>query len=224
MIIAISGMIGSGKSTLTKNLNKHYKNSMMLEEFSDDDPVFNNFLKWCYEKQPNIDIAFQSFIVESLTDLNKKAEKKFLKKYTHENGFLFLDRFILEHFIFAVVTLNKKPKKYLEAFEAIFDFIYDTDTAPDLSIYIKISWETFKDRIFERGRQVEIDNFYLNESYFQELHKAYLSLFEKLVKKYKIPYVIINGDNKSDTEVADEAIKIIDKYNWSKSKRIEALK
>lgn len=50
MIIGISGMISSGKSILVKKLSDYYFNLIFIEEFSDDDFVFNIFLKWCYEK------------------------------------------------------------------------------------------------------------------------------------------------------------------------------
>lgn len=107
MVIAISGMIGSGKSTLSKQLNQHYHKSYLLEEFAQDDDVFNTFLKWVYEKEPNIDIAFQSYIIESLSDTFTKKEKLFLKDRNHKEHYMFLDRFNLEHYIFALVTLEK---------------------------------------------------------------------------------------------------------------------
>lgn len=204
MIIAISGMIGSGKTTLTKKLHKHFKRSVFLEEFSDNDPVFNTYLKWIYEKKPNIDISFQSFIVESLTDSFNKEKKKFLANKA-KYDFLFLDRFILEHYIFAVITLEKKPKKYLEAFAALFDYIYDKNTSPEYAIYIDIDWNTFKERIFSRGREVEVENFHENEAYFKRLHDQYLPIFLKLVKKYDIPYCIINSTGKTEEQVFKEA-------------------
>ncbi|WP_027334984.1 deoxynucleoside kinase [Mycoplasmopsis felifaucium] len=219
MIIAISGMISSGKSTLTKNLKSAYQNSMMLEEFDENDQVFNTYLKWCYEQKPNLDISFQSYIVESLTELNKHSEAKFMEKYSHTNGFLFLDRFILEHYIFAVVTLEKKDKKYLEAFDSLFNCIYDSSTAPDLAIFLKISWNTFKTRIYARGRSVEIENFNQNEAYFKRLHELYFELFEKLVNKYNIPFKIIESDYKTDKEVLKEAKKTIDNFDFSNSNR-----
>ncbi|MGV2393628.1 UNVERIFIED_CONTAM: deoxynucleoside kinase [Campylobacter lari] len=45
MIIGISGMIGAGKSTLSKNLAAEFPDSLMLEEFEEDNEVFNTFLK-----------------------------------------------------------------------------------------------------------------------------------------------------------------------------------
>lgn len=181
MVIAVSGMIGSGKSTLTKELKEIYKNSILVEEFADEDPVFNKFLKWIYEKEPNIDIAFQSYIIESLSDTFKKEEKKFLKLYSsHKNGYMFLDRFNIEHYIFAIVTLEKKDKKYLKAFDALFQHIVDPSDNPDLAIYLDANFDVIKERILARGRAVEVDNFAENEPYFQRLHELYKELFVKL--------------------------------------------
>ncbi|AKF40974.1 deoxyguanosine kinase [Mycoplasmopsis canis] len=221
MVIAVSGMIGSGKSTLTKELKEIYKNSILVEEFADEDPVFNKFLKWIYEKEPNIDIAFQSYIIESLSDTFKKEEKKFLKLYSsHKNGYMFLDRFNIEHYIFAIVTLEKKDKKYLKAFDALFQHIVDPSDNPDLAIYLDANFDVIKERILARGRAVEVDNFAENEPYFQRLHELYKELFVKLCLFYNIPYKIINTNNKKDYEVQEEAEEIINNFEFSSSKRI----
>ncbi|AMD81087.1 deoxyguanosine kinase [Mycoplasmopsis canis PG 14] len=221
MVIAVSGMIGSGKSTLTKELKVIYKNSILVEEFADEDPVFNKFLKWIYEKEPNIDIAFQSYIIESLSDTFKKEEKKFLKLYSsHKNGYMFLDRFNIEHYIFAIVTLEKKDKKYLKAFDALFQHIVDPSDNPDLAIYLDANFDVIKERILARGRAVEVDNFAENEPYFQRLHELYKELFVKLCLFYNIPYKIINTNNKKDYEVQEEAEEIINNFEFSSSKRI----
>ncbi|EIE41635.1 deoxyguanosine kinase [Mycoplasmopsis canis UFG1] len=220
MVIAVSGMIGSGKSTLTKELKVIYKNSILVEEFADEDPVFNKFLKWIYEKEPNIDIAFQSYIIESLSDTFKKEEKKFLKLYSsHKNGYMFLDRFNIEHYIFAIVTLEKKDKKYLKAFDALFQHIVDPSDNPDLAIYLDANFDVIKERILARGRAVEVDNFAENEPYFQRLHELYKELFVKLCLFYNIPYKIINTNNKKDYEVQEEAEEIINNFEFSRSKR-----
>ncbi|EIE41844.1 deoxyguanosine kinase [Mycoplasmopsis canis UFG4] len=221
MVIAVSGMIGSGKSTLTKELKEIYKNSILVEEFADEDPVFNKFLKWIYEKEPNIDIAFQSYIIESLSDTFKKEEKKFLKLYSsHKNGYMFLDRFNIEHYIFAIVTLEKKDKKYLKAFDALFQHIVDPSDNPDLAIYLDANFDVIKERILARGRAVEVDNFAENEPYFQRLHELYKELFVKLCLFYNIPYKIINTNNKKDYEVQEEAEEIINNFEFSRSKRV----
>lgn len=220
MVIAISGMIGSGKSTLSKNLCKEYKNSLMVEEFANDDKVFNTFLKWIYEHEPNIDIAFQSYIIESLSDSFKKHQKHFLEIYkSHNLGYMFLDRFNVEHYIFAIVTLEKKHKKYLKAFDVLFHHIINIEDNPDLAIFLDANFDEIRKRIFSRGREVEINNFNQNEVYFKRLHQLYKELFIKLCTYYKIPYYIIDTNSKNDQSVLYESKKIIDKFDFSNSHR-----
>lgn len=219
MVIGISGCIASGKSTLSYKLSEYYKNSFLLEEFSNDDPIFNTFLKWIYENKPNLDIGFQSYIVESLTTNFIEQEKIFLKSHSHKNNFMFLDRFTIEHYVFAVVTLENKPKKYLKAFDALFEKIVDLSTSPDFAIYLDMNWETFKKRIFERARQVEMDNWEIQKDYFKRLHELYKDVYIKVVERFNIPYTIINVDNLTEQEVLQKAIEIIEKFDFSKSMR-----
>ncbi|RMA79025.1 deoxyadenosine/deoxycytidine kinase [Metamycoplasma subdolum] len=221
MVIGISGMIGSGKTTLSKGLHKHYEDSIFLEEFKKDDPVFNTFLRWFYENQPNINIAFQSFILESLSDNFVKTVKKFKEDgKTFKKHHIFLDRFNLEHFVFGIVNLKgQKPEKYLEGYAAMFKELILPEENPDLAIYIDVDYDTFKRRIFERGRESEVDNFDQNEEYFKLLHSLYKKLYIELVEEFKIPYVIIDSNHKTGKKVLEEAIQIIDNFDFSKSKR-----
>lgn len=220
MVIGISGMISSGKSTLTQKLVKHYKQSMMLKEFEEDDEVFNTFLKWLYEKQPNLTIGFQSYVVENHTSKLADCFKEFEKKgYKHKDNYLFLDRFSIEHYIFANVNLRPKGPKYLQGYDALFSHLITKDETPDLAIYLDMTFDTFKDRIFARGREVETENYKKNEAYFKELYSLYKPLFEKQAKKYGLNYVIIDTNDKTEDEVYKEAIRIIDNYDFSKMPR-----
>lgn len=61
---------------------------------------------------------------------------------------MFLDRFILEYYIFVVVILSKKKNKYFEVFDKLFSYIYDFNCNFDFVFFIDINWEIFKLRIF----------------------------------------------------------------------------
>ncbi|AWX69217.1 deoxynucleoside kinase [[Mycoplasma] anseris] len=214
MIIGISGMIAAGKSSLSDKLHKHYKTSIMLHEFEENDEVFNTFLKWLYEKKPNLTIGFQSYIVENHTTKFNELVKEFNKKKRNwENDHIFLDRFSIEHYIFAKLILSEKEPKYLEAYDALFEKLISKDELPDLAIYLDISFDTFKKRIFERGRESEIDNWDLNYQYFKNLHENYLKIFKEIAKRFDLKYVIIDTNNKSEKEVFEEAKNIIDTFN-----------
>lgn len=215
MIIGISGMIASGKSTLAKGLNNFYQNSVLLEEFKEDDSVFNTFLDWFYRKKENIDIAFQTYIIESSSNLLKKSIFEFKKNHDLKNNHIFLDRFNLEHYIFAILTLKSKPIKYLKAFDAMFYKLIDIENNPNLVIFLDINFEIFKERLFKRARQSEINNYQKNETYFKELHELYKDLFIKLMTSFSIPYIIIDANYKTDNQILVEAIQKIENFNFN---------
>lgn len=215
MLIGISGMISSGKSTLTNKLLNYYsqKNTtLMLEEFKEDDEVFNTFLKWLYEKQPNLTIGFQSFVVENHTTKLNELLTEFKKQNLDPKlNHIFLDRFSIEHYIFAHVILKEKGQKYLDGYDALFSQLITQDETPDLAIYLDMSFDTFKKRLFARGRQVEIDNWELNHDYFLELHTNYKQVFLRQAEKYHLNYEIIETDNLTEADVFEKAKEIIQK-------------
>ncbi|WP_027120653.1 deoxynucleoside kinase [Mycoplasmopsis lipofaciens] len=220
MVIGISGMISSGKSTLTGKLVKYFPKSLMLKEYEEDDEVFNTFLKWLYQKQPNLTIGFQSYVVENHTSKLTECFQNFDNLgYKHKENFIFLDRFSIEHYIFANVNLKAKGQRYLEAYDALFENLITDEETPDLAIYLDMSFDTFKNRLFSRGRQVEIDNWNKNETYFKELYDLYKPLFINQAKKYNLDYVIINTDNLSEKEVFEETVKVINNFDFSNKSR-----
>ncbi|WP_029513454.1 deoxynucleoside kinase [Mycoplasmopsis primatum] len=214
MIIGISGMISSGKSTLTNKLHNHFKSSLMLKEYEEDSEVFNTFLKWLYEKQPNLTIGFQSYVVENHTTKINELIAEFNKLGKDwEKDHIFLDRFSIEHYIFANVNLRPKGKNYLDGYDALFTHLITKDETPDLAIYLDMTWETFLKRIFERGRQVEIDNFYQNEEYFKTLYNLYKDLFIKQAKKFNLQYEVIKTDDLTEDQVFEKALELISNHH-----------
>ncbi|MEA4115538.1 deoxynucleoside kinase [Mycoplasma sp. 744] len=206
MLIGISGMIGAGKSTLTNKLTNYYKNSAMLSEFENDDEIFNTFLQWLYEKKPNLALSFQTYVVENHTskldeiiNLNQK-----------NNNYLFLDRFSIEHYIFAYINLKNLPKQYWNGYQQLFNILITKKELPNLIIYLDMNFDTFKKRLFARGRKVEIDNWESNEKYFKTLYQTYKPMFIELAQKYNLNYFIIETDNLNENEVFEKAKKIIE--------------
>ncbi|MGZ9762986.1 deoxynucleoside kinase [Mycoplasma sp. 5912] len=219
MVIGISGMISSGKSTLSKKLNEHYKTSVILDEFDKDDIVFNTFLKWLYEKKPNLTMALQTYVVENHTTKLQELFTEFAAKHNDlKNNHLVLDRFSIEHYIFAHVNLKVKGRNYLKGYDALFEHMITDEEIPDLAIYLDMSYETFEKRLFERGREVEINNYELNKDYFKNLYRVYKDLFIKQADKYHLNYVIVDTNNLTEAEVLSKAIEIIDNFDLSKAK------
>ncbi|VEU75430.1 Deoxyguanosine kinase [Mycoplasmopsis maculosa] len=213
MLIGISGMISSGKSTLTKKLHEYFKSSYILEEFDENDEVFNTFLKWLYEKKPNLSIGFQSYVVENhTTKLNELINKFNDDNKSWEKDHIILDRFSIEHYIFANVNLKVKGEKYLKGYDALFTKLITKNETPDLAIFLNMTYDTFEKRLFERGREVEINNYENNKEYFTKLYEAYKDLFIKQAEKYNLIYEIIETDNLSEDEVLKKALEIINNH------------
>ncbi|ATO30826.1 deoxyguanosine kinase [Mycoplasmopsis bovirhinis] len=220
MLIGISGMISSGKSTLTTKLHKHYTSSLMLEEYDENNVVFNQFLEWLYQKQPNLTMGFQTYVVENhTTKLNELIQKFRKMNKDFQKDHIFLDRFSIEHYIFANVNLRPKGELYLKGYDALFENLITDQETPDLAIYLDMSYETFEKRLFERGRAVEIDNYQANKEYFQTLYQVYKDLFEKQAKKYNLNYVVINTDNLNEEQVFQKALEIIESFDQGNIRR-----
>ncbi|AZZ65513.1 deoxynucleoside kinase [Metamycoplasma phocicerebrale] len=209
MVIGISGMIAAGKSSLSQKLAKYFPNSLLLHEFEENDEVFNTFLKWLYEKKPNLTIGFQSYIIENHSSKFNEIYEQ-LKKMPEENRHLFLDRFSIEHYIFAKLILKQKEAKYLEGYDALFSKLITKKELPDLVIFLDISFDTFKKRIFERGRKTEIDNWDSNYAYFKNLHENYFKLFKELAEKYNLNFKIVDTNDLTENQVFKKVLTIIE--------------
>ncbi|BAP00896.1 deoxyguanosine kinase [Mycoplasmopsis californica HAZ160_1] len=219
MLIGISGMIGSGKSVLSQKLLNYFNNSVLLKEFEEKDPVFNQFLSWLYQGTQNLSMSFQAYVIEShsfnlsqiLADFHRKGHK-------HSQSHIFLDRFSIEHYIFAQVNLADKPK-YLQAYKEMFTEIFTSELIPDLAIYLDINFDTFKKRLFSRGREVEIANYAQNQKYFAKLLAVYKDTFIKLANHFKMNYIIIDTNQLSEDEVFQKVKDIITNYDFSSCER-----
>ncbi|MDC4184240.1 deoxynucleoside kinase [Mycoplasma bradburyae] len=210
MLIAISGMVASGKSSLSKRLSSYFSNSKILLEYEENDKVFSQFLEWLYNKNGSIDFAFQSYIVQNYSRNLKQA-------LNEKHDYIFADRFNQEHFIFAKNKLTLKPKKYLRAYEALFDVLISEDKLPDLVIYLDFNFEEFKKRIFKRNRLVETTTFENNLDYWKHLHQIYKQEFINQQKKFNFNVVYLDTNDKNEEEVFNEAINIIKRYKQNKN-------
>ncbi|WLP85626.1 deoxynucleoside kinase [Mycoplasma seminis] len=220
MLIGVSGMISSGKSTLTNKLLKHFSNSVLLEEYSEQDEVFNTMLKWFYENRPNLDISFQAYVVENhIANVDKTIAKFHELGFKDDKDYIFLDRFSAEHYVFASVNLKKLSPKAMKAYSALFRELVSKNELPEFAIFLDVSYENFEKRLFERGREVEIENYEANKAYFKELYSVYKDTFLKIAKQYNIKYAIIDTNNLSEDEVFTQAVSLIEdfKNNYAKT-------
>lgn len=196
MKIAIGGMIGVGKSTLTKKLGEHYKLPIM-EEFESTDDTFHTLLKWLYEGRPHVEMLLQTYFLHTHWYRQQELDNHCI-----------IDRDIIEHWLFAQKNLMKMPKVW-NMYNALFHQYMNDWKKPDLYVILNLSWEEFTKRIFARGRTSEIDNYHANEAYFKMLIGDYVELMKAQCVIFNVPYVIINTDGLDESQVFKLSVEAI---------------
>lgn len=193
--IAIGGMIGAGKSTLTRALGKKL-NADVIFELNENDELQNMLLKRLYEGDETSAIAFQVYFFCSRFDNYRKG--------IANHKLSIFDRTIFEDRLFAHQNMTADPIMF-----GFYDSMWHEKTkeliysvgVPKLYVILDLTWAEFKERIFKRGRESEIDNFEINEPYFKSLHKVYIHYLEKTCQIYGINYIIINSNIPTDQQV-----------------------
>lgn len=206
--IAIGGMISAGKSTIVKTLVKKYGFEPVYELSNDPNDLMNILLDKMYQRE---------IIAESVCQLQfllNRFERYKACILTSENPAIkVLDRTIFEDRLFAFHNMLDQPTIY-EYYEKLWrdqvnQLIYDIGT-PKLYIILKLDWDHFLERLYKRNRAVEIKNFKENETYFKLLNKGYVEYLTSVCAAYRIPYLVIDVNDKTieqEMEIIDKALK-----------------
>lgn len=202
MKLAVGGMIASGKSTLVQSLAEELDLEAM-DEFDEDDEVFHTLLKWLYDGVEDVEMLLQVYFLHK----HWKTQKKFKD--------VVVDRHIIEHWLFAQTNLKKFPE-ILNMYNGVFHAYMNDVTHPDLYIILDMNWDTFKARIFARGREQEMANFDENKQYFFTLMENYTKKLIAQCNIYDIPYRVIDVNGKDKDTVLMEAIAIVENFKEGK--------
>ena len=193
MHIAIAGNIGSGKTTLTTLLAKHYKYQPHFEEV-DDNPYLIDFYKDMQRWSFNLQVFFLKSRLSQLIDLKKKGKNVVQDRTIYEDAYIFAPNL---HAMGLMTT--RDFENYADLFSAMDEFI----TPPDLLIYLRASVPTLVQNIQKRGREYEeaIRLDYLTR--LNERYEAWISTYNKG------KLLIIDIDNNRFHEKAEDLGNII---------------
>ena len=177
MHIAIAGNIGSGKTTLTKMLAKHYNWSPLFE------PVdFNPYLEDFYQDMNRWSFNLQIYF------LNKRF--KDVVGIGRSNDTIIQDRTIFEDARIFAPNLHKMgmmSDRDFQNYTDLFDLMMSLVKLPDLMIYIKSSIPTLVSHIEKRGRDFEKT---MRIDYLQGLN----DLYEHWIASYEGRLIVGEGD------------------------------
>jgi deoxyadenosine/deoxycytidine kinase len=145
MHIAIAGNIGSGKTTLTTLIAKHYKYTAHFEEV-DNNPYLSDFYKDMQRWSFNLQVFFLRSRFRQLIDIKKKSKKIVQDRTIYEDAYIFAPN------IHAMGLMTTRDfENYSDLFGVMDEFI----TPPDLMIYLRASVPSLVQNIQKRGRDYE---------------------------------------------------------------------
>ena len=172
--IAIEGVIGVGKTTLSTMLGDTLGANVVLEKF-EENPFLNDF----YSDPERF--AFQTQIFFLLTRYRQQREL-FQADLFHR--FLVTDYIFEKDKIFAYLTLQNEE---LKLYETLVNSIEQNVPTPDIVVYLQSSVSRLMQNITGRGRPYETN---MSEEYIKDLNEAYNHFFFR----YKAaPLLIVNA-------------------------------
>lgn len=191
MHIAISGNIGSGKTTLTTLLAKHYGWTPKYETVAENpylDLFYKDMKRWAF----NLEVFFLKERFKAVLDIAQSEET------------IVQDRSIFEGV--HIFSANNKDmgnldERDFDTYMELFEIMTSLVDAPDLLVYLRASVPHLVENIRRRGRQFEQS---IPIAYLENLNRRY----ENFVgEKYPGKVLVIDVDDidflHNPTDLAD---------------------
>jgi deoxyadenosine/deoxycytidine kinase len=145
MHIAVSGNIGSGKTTLTIKLAKHYGWNAELEAVEN-----NPYLADFYEDMKRWSFHLQVYFLNSRFNQIKRIRETGLSVI--QDRTIYEDAYIFAANLYKSKLISERDyENYLNLFNSMINFV----KAPDLLIYLKADIPKLVGQIEKRGRHYE---------------------------------------------------------------------
>lgn len=160
MHIAVAGNIGSGKSTLTGLLAKHYGWEARFEAV-DHNPYLEDYYRDIYRWSFNLEVFFLKERFRDLLDIAQAGHTVIQDRTIYEGVYVFM--------------ANNKAMGHLsdrdyETYMELFDQMMSVVKLPDLMIYLRASVPHLVGNIQKRGREYEQA---IQLEYLQNLNERY---------------------------------------------------
>ena len=193
MHIAIAGNIGSGKTTLTTLLSKHYGWEPQFEDV-DDNPYLNDFYKDMQRWSFNLQIYFLNSRFGQVQEIHKGDKDVIQDRTMYEDAHIFAPN---------LHAMGLMSTRDFENYKEIFNLMDGFIQGPDLLIYLRASVPKLVEQIQKRGRDYENS---IRLDYLTRLNERY----EAWIDEYKKgELLIIEVDNINFSENEDELNDII---------------
>ena len=193
MHIAVAGNIGSGKTTLTGLLAKHYKWEAHYEDV-ESNPYINDFYEDMQRWSFNLQIYFLNTRFNQIQEIRKKKKNFIQDRTIYEDAYIFAPN---------LHSMGLMTTRDFENYFTLFNLLESFIAAPDLLIYLRSSVPTLVTHIQSRGREYEES---IRLDYLKRLNERY----EAWISTYdRGKLLIIDVDNNKFTSDKEDLGKII---------------
>ena len=199
MHIAIAGNIGSGKSTLTNLLARHYGWEARYESV-DHNPYLEDYYRDIHRWSFNLEVYFLKERFRDLIAISQADHTIIQDRTIFEGVYVFMAN---NH---EMGNLSDRDyETYMELFEQMMHLVQ----IPDLMIYLRASVPHLVDNIQKRGRSYEQT---IQLEYLQKLNRRYDDF---IFNKYRGRVMIVEKDDLDFKNNPKDLAKIIDRIDSS---------
>ncbi|MCQ2280636.1 MAG: deoxynucleoside kinase [Bacteroidales bacterium] len=177
--IAVAGNIGSGKTTLTTMLAKHYGWEPMYESV-DNNPYLASYYEDMQRWSFNLQVYFLNNRFRQVIDIRKRNKTVIQDRTIYEDAYIFAPN---------LHDMQLMPTRDFENYSSLFELMAQFLQAPDLLIYLHADTSTLVSQIQKRGREYEKT---IRLDYLQNLNERY----EDWISHYKLGKLLIIDVNK----------------------------
>ncbi|MCF8230308.1 MAG: deoxynucleoside kinase [Bacteroidales bacterium] len=197
MHIAVAGNIGSGKTTLTRLLSKHFGWTAQYEDV-ESNPYLHSFYEDMQRWSFNLQVYFLNSRFRQIINI-RQGEKTVIQDRTiYEDAYIFAPN---------LHQMNLMTTRDFENYSSLFELMSSFIQAPDLLIYLRSSVPNLVNHIQKRGREYEAS---IRLDYLKRLNERY----ETWINKYDLgKLLVINVDEVKFEDKAEDLGMIIEKIN-----------
>ena len=197
MHIAIAGNIGSGKTTLTRLLSKHYGWDPKYEEV-DNNPYLSDFYHDMQRWSFNLQIYFLKERFNGLVEIERSGLNVVQDRTIYEDARIFAPN---------LHAMGLMSSRDFENYNSLFDLMLSLVKPPELLIYLRSSIPNLVSQIHKRGRDYESG---IRIDYLSGLNERY----EKWISEYKDGKIlIIDVDENKFEDKLEDLSNVIDKID-----------
>ena len=197
MHIAIAGNIGSGKSTLTKLLAKHYGWEPRFEAV-EDNPYLEDYYRDIHRWSFNLEVYFLKERFRDLIAISQTDHTIIQDRTIFEGVYVFMEN---------NKAMGNLSERDYETYMELFDQMISMVRLPDLMIYLRASVPHLVTNIQQRGRDYEQT---IQLEYLQNLNERYDDF---IYNKYQGRVMTVEKDNLDFVHRPKDLAQIIDRID-----------